>query len=63
MLLVDGLRIEPGRKVGVLSGPRGVVVNLSGEHAPRNLSTDRLTVLDDVSAQVEQLLTAAAPAW
>ncbi|MEU5586868.1 wHTH domain-containing protein [Streptomyces chrestomyceticus] len=62
MLLVDGLRIEPGRKVGVLSGPRGVVVNLSGEHAPRNLSTDRLTVLDDVSAQVEQLLTAAAPA-
>ncbi|MFF3271721.1 ATP-binding protein [Streptomyces chrestomyceticus] len=62
MLLVDGLRIEPGWKAGVLSGPRGVLVNLSGEHAPRQLSADRLTVLDDVSAQVEQLLTAAAPA-
>ncbi|MER7757126.1 ATP-binding protein [Kitasatospora sp. NPDC097643] len=60
-LLVDGLRTEPGRKVGVLSGLRGVVVNLSGDHAPRHLSTDRLTVLDDVSAQVEKLLAAAAP--
>ncbi|WP_455567676.1 wHTH domain-containing protein [Streptomyces celluloflavus] len=62
MLLVDGLQIEPQRGVGVLSGPRGVVVNLSGDHAPRQLSTDRLTVLTDVSDRVEGLLTAAAPA-
>lgn len=61
LLLVDGLRIEPRRQVGVLSGTRGVVVNLTGDHAPRQLSTDRLTVLEDVSAQVEELLTAAAP--
>lgn len=61
MLLVDGLRIEPRHKVGVLSGLRGVVVNLSGEHAPQQLSTDRLTVLTDVSSHVEELLTAAAP--
>ncbi|MFI5643095.1 ATP-binding protein [Kitasatospora sp. NPDC051705] len=61
MLLVDGLRTEAGRNVGVLSGLRGVVVNLSGDHAPRHLSTDRLTVLDDVAAHVEALLVAAAP--
>ncbi|GGX64698.1 hypothetical protein GCM10010324_07090 [Streptomyces hiroshimensis] len=61
MLLVDGLQIESRRQIGVLSGSRGVVVNLSGEHAPRQLSTDRLTVLTDVSPQVEELLTAAAP--
>ncbi|MFF9346981.1 ATP-binding protein [Streptomyces sp. NPDC014734] len=61
VLLVDGLQIEPRREVGVLSGVRGVVVDLSGDHAPRQLSTDRLMVLSDVSAQVEALLTAAAP--
>ncbi|MFI1519429.1 HD domain-containing protein [Kitasatospora cineracea] len=61
VLLVDGLQIEPQQRVGVLSGLRGVVVNLSGDHAPRHLSTDRLRVLDDVSVQVEELLMAAAP--
>ncbi|MGW3075691.1 wHTH domain-containing protein [Kitasatospora sp. NPDC001132] len=61
-LLVDGLRIEPHERVGVLSGDRGVVVNLSGDHAPRQLSTDRLTVLEDVSPRVEELLAGAAPA-
>ncbi|WP_051696062.1 hypothetical protein [Streptomyces sp. NRRL S-244] len=62
MLLVDGLRIEPRQQVGVLSGLRGVVVNLSGDHAPQQLSTDRLTVLTDISSRVEDLLKAAAPA-
>ncbi|MFE4976117.1 ATP-binding protein [Kitasatospora sp. NPDC056651] len=62
MLLVDGLTIEPGRQVGVLTGLHGVVVNLFGDHAPRRLSSDRLTVLDDISARVEALLTAAAGA-
>jgi hypothetical protein len=61
MLLVDGIQVEPRQQVGVVSGLRGVVVNLAGEHAPRQLSTDRLTVLTDVSAQVEELLTGAAP--
>ncbi|MFF2146381.1 ATP-binding protein [Kitasatospora sp. NPDC058190] len=62
LLLVDGLTIAPGHQVGVLSGLHGVVVNLSGDHAPRQLSSDRLTVLDDISARVEALLTAAAGA-
>ncbi|KPI06671.1 hypothetical protein OK074_4110 [Actinobacteria bacterium OK074] len=61
MLLVDGLEIAPRRRTGVLSGLHGVVVNLSGGYAPRQLSTDRLWVLTDVSARVEELLTAAAP--
>ncbi|MFG2914979.1 ATP-binding protein [Kitasatospora sp. NPDC048298] len=61
-LLVDGLRIEPHERIGVLSGDRGVVVNLSGDYAPRQLSTDRLTVLEDVSPRVEELLAGAAPA-
>ncbi|MFJ9527315.1 wHTH domain-containing protein [Streptomyces cyaneofuscatus] len=60
MLLVDGIRVEPRHQVGVLSDLRGVVVNLSGDHAPRELSTDRLAVLTDVSAQVEELLKGAA---
>ncbi|WP_326615520.1 ATP-binding protein [Streptomyces anulatus] len=62
MLLVDGLVIEPRHEVGVMSGLLGVVVNLSGDHAPRQLSTDRLTVLTDIAAQVEEVLTGAAPA-
>ncbi|MGC5544823.1 ATP-binding protein [Streptomyces griseus] len=62
MLLVDGLAIRPRHEVGVMSGLLGVVVNLSGDHAPRQLSTDRLTVLTDISAQVEEMLKSAAPA-
>lgn len=62
MLLADGIEVAPQQQVGVLSGLRGIVVNLSGVHAPRQLTTDRLTVLTDVSAQVERLLAGAAPA-
>ncbi|MFI7326664.1 ATP-binding protein [Streptomyces rubiginosohelvolus] len=62
MLLVDGLAIRPRHEVGVMSGLLGVVVNLSGDHAPQQLSTDRLTVLTDISAQVEEVLKDAAPA-
>ncbi|NEE33527.1 ATP-binding protein, partial [Streptomyces sp. SID7982] len=61
MLLVDGIAVAPQQQVGVLAGLRGIVVNLSGEHAPRQLTADRLTVLTDISAQVEEFLKGAAP--
>ncbi|MFD5700630.1 wHTH domain-containing protein [Streptomyces lasiicapitis] len=61
MLLVDGILVQPQQQVGVMSGSRGVVVNLSGDYAPQQLSTDRFSLLTDVSGRVEELLTAAAP--
>ncbi|MEU7578206.1 ATP-binding protein [Streptomyces sp. NPDC041068] len=61
MLLVDGILVQPQHQVGVMSGSRGVVVNLSGDYAPQQLSTDRCSLLTDVSGRVEELLTAAAP--
>ncbi|MFH8608249.1 ATP-binding protein [Streptomyces sp. NPDC018029] len=61
MLLVDGILVQPQQRVGVLSGFRGVVVNLSGDYAPQHLSTDRASLLTDVSGRVEELLAAAAP--
>ncbi|TDD85498.1 HD domain-containing protein [Actinomadura rubrisoli] len=64
-LLVDGLHVRPSVRHGVFAGLgdkvlHGVVVNLTGEHAPKQLSVDRRKVLDDVSADVESLLRAAA---
>ncbi|MDT0453205.1 wHTH domain-containing protein [Streptomyces hesseae] len=63
-LFVDGLVVQPETRRGVLtarthSGLAGVVVNLSGAHAPGRLSVDRSRILDDVSGQVADLLAAA----
>ncbi|MFF5443515.1 ATP-binding protein [Streptomyces sp. NPDC012888] len=63
-LLVDGLVVEPKVRSGVLAsgggGPRGVVVNLSGQWSPERLSVDRRHVLDDVAPLVRKLLEQAA---
>lgn len=63
-LLVDGLVVQPAAREGVLSsadsGLTGVVVNLSGAHAPAQLSADRAQILDDVSPFLRDLLTRAA---
>ncbi|MEU1405484.1 hypothetical protein ABZ471_24520 [Streptomyces sp. NPDC005728] len=68
-LLADGIFIEPRVRRGVLAGPGepgrlwGVVVNLTGESRPKDLSVDRTQILDpDVGMVVEQLITAALPA-
>ncbi|MEU4764646.1 hypothetical protein AB0H12_15430 [Actinosynnema sp. NPDC023794] len=67
-LLVDGLVVNPSDRAGVLSDSRtkprvtGVVVNLTGRHAPERLSVDRSTVLGDLSDKVEGLLREAAEA-
>ncbi|PSL56589.1 hypothetical protein B0I31_103342 [Saccharothrix carnea] len=67
-LLVDGLVVNPADRAGVVwdsrTQPRmtGVVVNLTGEHAPERLSVDRSTVLGDLSDKVEGLLREAAEA-
>ncbi|MFF4160544.1 ATP-binding protein [Streptomyces sp. NPDC001678] len=60
-LLVDGLVVQPEIRRGVLSmngdsGLDGVVVNLSGEHAPGRLSVDRSRVLDEVSGPLRGIL-------
>ncbi|MFI0915071.1 wHTH domain-containing protein [Streptomyces abikoensis] len=63
-LLVDGLVVQPEARQGVLtarahSGLEGVVVNLSGGHAPGRLSVDRSRILDDVSGGLRDLLVPA----
>lgn len=63
-LLVDGIYVRPGVRHGVFAGLgdgtlHGVVVNLTGRHAPKQLSVDRRKVLSDVSDDAEQLLRAA----
>ncbi|TDD33004.1 hypothetical protein E1287_20670 [Actinomadura sp. KC06] len=59
-LLVDGLNIRPGDPVRFGKALHGVLVNLAGRHAPEQISVDRRTVLSDVSADVKELLEAAA---
>ncbi|MFE4969135.1 ATP-binding protein [Streptomyces sp. NPDC056660] len=63
-LLVDGLVVQPAIRNGVLSsadaGLTGVVVNLSGQYAPAQLSADRLQVLDDIAPLLRNILTQAA---
>ncbi|MFD8308712.1 hypothetical protein ACFV29_41305 [Streptomyces sp. NPDC059690] len=59
-LLVDGIVVEPTVRVGVFSatgsGLTGAVVNLRGPSSPVKLSVDRRHVLDDVTAEVRDLL-------
>ncbi|MFE0267733.1 hypothetical protein ACFWZ7_04380 [Nocardiopsis alba] len=71
-LLVDGLIVSPGLNRGVFNGGYGefsvapfrvldkVVVNLSGDYAPKELSIDRSEIIGDVSDQVLVLLEGAA---
>lgn len=66
-VLVDGLLAHPAVRRGILPRTvdpyidlRGAAVNLTGRASPR-LSVDRTQILDDVSADVEQLLSAAIP--
>ncbi|MFK0213693.1 ATP-binding protein [Streptomyces sp. NPDC090298] len=63
-LLVDGLVVQSVTQAGVLSsapsGLTGVVVNLSGAHAPGQLSADRAQVLDDLAPFLRDVLTGAA---
>ncbi|MFJ3796393.1 hypothetical protein ACIPSJ_08895 [Streptomyces sp. NPDC090088] len=68
-LLADGIFIEPRVRRGVLAGAerssplRGVVVNLTGETRPKDLSVDRTEILEsDVDEQVERLIRDALPA-
>ena len=64
-LMVDGLFVEPAVRRGVLAGGgelSGLVVNLKGVQAPRNLSADRTEILSDVSDQVRALLERAVGA-
>lgn len=65
-LLADGLVVHPATRRGVLSsadaGLTGVVVNLSGEFAPAQLSVDRSQVLDEISSMLRKLLTPAVDA-
>ncbi|MFE8974208.1 ATP-binding protein [Streptomyces cyaneofuscatus] len=63
-LLVDGLVVQPAHRKGVLSssqsGLTGVVVNLTGAHAPTRLSADRAQILDDISPLLHSLLIDAS---
>ncbi|MFC4908109.1 hypothetical protein [Actinomadura gamaensis] len=62
-LLVDGLRMEPPSShydTGPRRSPHGVVVNLTGSRTPTRVSVDRRNVLSDVSADVEEMVRAAA---
>ncbi|GAA2660877.1 hypothetical protein GCM10010400_19230 [Streptomyces aculeolatus] len=66
-LLVDGLYVRPSVRNGVFAGfrdgiLRGAVVNLTRRNTPDRLSVDRRQVLSDVSANVEELLSAATGA-
>ncbi|MES0832555.1 hypothetical protein [Nocardiopsis tropica] len=62
--LVDGLVVQLSLQGGTLADSTitGVVVNLSGPHAPPSLSVDRSQVLSDVSDQVRHLLESAVVA-
>ncbi len=63
-LLVDGIYVRCENQRGVLaakhknSDPLGAVINLTGRYSPR-LSVDRMSVLQDVSEEVELLLSDA----
>ncbi|MFC4051629.1 hypothetical protein ACFOY4_18205 [Actinomadura syzygii] len=63
-LLVDGIYVKPSVRRGVFAGLEdgtlyGAVVNLTGAHAPEQISVDRRKVLSDVSDQSEKLLVSA----
>ncbi|GAB2613587.1 hypothetical protein GCM10027168_52830 [Streptomyces capparidis] len=65
-LLVDGLLVSGAPGNAGLSGPgdrgvlRGALIDLAQSERPPRLSVDRTVVLDDVSEDVEALVTAAA---
>ncbi|KOX27197.1 MULTISPECIES: ATP-binding protein [unclassified Streptomyces] len=63
-LLVDGLVVHPAVRNGVLSsadsGLTGAVINLSGPHAPAQLSADRAQILDDLAPFLEDVTVRAA---
>ncbi|MFD3588944.1 hypothetical protein [Streptomyces sp. NPDC058683] len=68
-ILADGIFIQPRVRRGVLAGPnvtlrlRGAVVNLTGATRPKDLSVDRMEILDgEVGDQVERLVRDALPA-
>ncbi|MFJ8636962.1 hypothetical protein [Streptomyces sp. NPDC093568] len=64
-LLADGLLVQPAYRHGVLADLQGAnrlhgaVINLSGSSAPA-LSIDRKHIQDDVSTEVDSLVTSAA---
>jgi hypothetical protein len=64
-VLVDGLAARPLSR-GILANTmpgeelHGAVVNITGSASPR-LSLDRVQILDDISAEVEQKLSTAIP--